>query len=158
MAIKNRLKVILAEKNISQNELAEGVGLSKSALSNIVSGRQNATLESAMDIARFLGEPIEKIFYKEKSRDEIKIILQDLLYRSDVLYNSYVNIQEEDVKTKTSDDLKRFFKIMILEFNKSFGVSMLSDLLNEETRLRDRINPLIREVIDEIKNDADIMN
>lgn len=64
MTIKNRLKVILAEKRISQNELAEQLEINRSTLFNIISSKQNCTLETALDIAKALNISVEDIFYK----------------------------------------------------------------------------------------------
>jgi len=40
MAVKNNLKVILAQKNIPQSKLVEDLDINKSTLSGIINGRQ----------------------------------------------------------------------------------------------------------------------
>jgi putative transcriptional regulator len=88
MAVKNRLKVILAEKNISQNELAEKISINRSTLSNIINGKQNSTLETALDLAEILKLHVDDIFYKEKSFDEIAFDdFKELINQMKSIYN-----------------------------------------------------------------------
>jgi len=112
--VKNRLKVIIAEKNMSQTELAEGIGISKTTLSNIVNMYQNATLSTALDIAKFLNTTVEKIFYKESeeflySVDEFEKMLNDFkqvyeLYQRGTLTEDVLRIVYQDKKTKFIDN------------------------------------------------------
>lgn len=67
MEIQSRLKVIFAERNIRQNVFAEKVGLSKSALSQLVTGKTTPTLEVAYRIAKELDLNVMEIWViKEK--------------------------------------------------------------------------------------------
>lgn len=64
--IKSRLKVILAERNISQQDLIKAMKypIANSTMSKIVNGTI-PKLETASDIARALGLKIEEIWIFE---------------------------------------------------------------------------------------------
>ena len=66
MAVKNRLKEILMEKGIKQIWLAEKVGVSKGNMSNIISNRQQTTIDVAFKIAEVLNMKIEEVFIYSK--------------------------------------------------------------------------------------------
>ena len=63
--LKCRLKVILAERNITQKWLREQIGLSASAMSQIVRGDSFPTLYTAIKIARALDECVEDIWIED---------------------------------------------------------------------------------------------
>ena len=48
LILKNRLKVARAEKNLSQGELAELVGVSRNTISSIETGQFNPTAKLAL--------------------------------------------------------------------------------------------------------------
>lgn len=52
------------EKKMSQNDLVKALNVSRQTVSSIENGRYNPSLDLAFAIAEALGEPIEKIFYK----------------------------------------------------------------------------------------------
>ncbi len=58
----SRLKVILAENDITIKELATATGLSRTNLSNIVNGKQRPQVDNAYLIADALGMHINKVF------------------------------------------------------------------------------------------------
>lgn len=60
-----RLKVIFAERNLRQNVFAESVGLSKSALNQLVNSKTNPTLEVAYKIAKELDLNVMEIWVME---------------------------------------------------------------------------------------------
>lgn len=62
MEIQSRLKVIFAERNIRQNVFAEKVGVSKTALNQLVNGSTLPTLKVAYRIAKELGLTVEGIW------------------------------------------------------------------------------------------------
>ncbi len=59
---RSRLKVILAEMDISQKELAAKTGLARNTISAIVNGERTPHIDSAHRIARALGVHINKLF------------------------------------------------------------------------------------------------
>lgn len=70
--MKNRIKLLSMEKGISQTRLAEKLDKSKATINNIISGRQDATLETAMALSKIFNEPIENIFYNTDDDNNIK--------------------------------------------------------------------------------------
>ena len=64
--ISNRLKVLRAEKNITQEELALAVGVTRVTINHIENGAYRPSLELAFQLSRFFGQTIEEIFRVEK--------------------------------------------------------------------------------------------
>jgi putative transcriptional regulator len=60
--VKNRLKVLRAERSWSQQELAEALGVSRQTIHALESGKYDPSLPLAFAIARLFGQPIEAIF------------------------------------------------------------------------------------------------
>jgi len=60
--VENRLKVLRAERNWSQAELAERLEISRQSVNAIETGRYDPSLPLAFRIARLFGAPIEAIF------------------------------------------------------------------------------------------------
>jgi len=60
--MKNRLKEIRAIRGISQEELADILGVSRQTISSLENGRYNPSILLAFKIARYFGMPIEDIF------------------------------------------------------------------------------------------------
>ncbi len=60
--MKNRLKVMRAERNWSQSDLAERLEVSRQSVNAIETGRYDPSLPLAFRIADLFGEPIEVIF------------------------------------------------------------------------------------------------
>lgn len=60
--MKNRLKVLRAERNWSQAELAERLDVSRQAVNAIETGKYDPSLPLAFKIARLFGFAIEEIF------------------------------------------------------------------------------------------------
>ncbi len=63
--MKNRLKVLRAERNWSQAELAQNLEISRQSVNAIETGRYDPSLPLAFRIAELFGEPIEKIFLRD---------------------------------------------------------------------------------------------
>ena len=61
-AMKNRLKVLRAERNWSQGDLAERLGVSRQSVNALETGKYAPSLPLAFKIARLFGMPIEQIF------------------------------------------------------------------------------------------------
>ncbi len=60
--MKNRLKVERAERNWSQQDIAERLGVSRQTVNAIETGKYDPSLPLAFRISRLLGKPIEAIF------------------------------------------------------------------------------------------------
>lgn len=64
--MKNRLKLLRAERNWSQNDLAELLEVSRQSVNAIETGRYDPSLPLAFRIAELFELPIEMIFVPEK--------------------------------------------------------------------------------------------
>lgn len=63
--MKNRLRVLRAERNWSQADLAEKLVVSRQSVNAIETGRFDPSLPLAFKLARLFDIPIEAIFYDE---------------------------------------------------------------------------------------------
>ncbi|HHV45895.1 MAG TPA: helix-turn-helix transcriptional regulator [Tissierellia bacterium] len=68
--MKNRLKEIRAIRGISQEELADILGVSRQTISSLENGRYNPSILLAFRIARYFGMAIEDIFIYEEEDDD----------------------------------------------------------------------------------------
>lgn len=66
--MKNRLKVLRAERDWSQADLAERLGVSRQTVNAIETGKYDASLELAFQIARLFEKRIEEIFSPEEKQ------------------------------------------------------------------------------------------
>ncbi|MCZ8193125.1 MAG: helix-turn-helix transcriptional regulator [Brevundimonas sp.] len=64
--MNNRLKVLRAELNWSQAELAERLGVSRQTVNALETGRYDPSLPLAFKIARVFEQPIESIFSEQE--------------------------------------------------------------------------------------------
>lgn len=62
--MNNRLKVLRAERDWSQQDLAERLGVSRQSVNAIEKGRYDPSLPLAFTIADLFGLPIEAIFLR----------------------------------------------------------------------------------------------
>ena len=60
--MKNRLKVARAEADLTQEELANRIGVSRQSINAIESGRYVPSTVLALKMARVFGKPVEEIF------------------------------------------------------------------------------------------------
>jgi putative transcriptional regulator len=63
--VKNRLKVLRAERDWSQADLAERLEVSRQTVNALETGKYDPSLPLAFKIARLFGQPIETIFQDE---------------------------------------------------------------------------------------------
>jgi putative transcriptional regulator len=61
-SMRNRLRVLRAEREWSQAELAERLGVSRQTVNAIETGKYDPSLPLAFDIAKLFGLRIEEIF------------------------------------------------------------------------------------------------
>lgn len=63
LILKNKLKEIRNEKNLSQKQLADLVGVSRNTISSIETGQYSPTAKLALTLAIALDKKFEDIFY-----------------------------------------------------------------------------------------------
>jgi putative transcriptional regulator len=63
--MKNRLRVLRAEKNLTQAQLAEIVGVSRQAIIAVENGKYDPALPLAFKLARAFGKTVEVVFVWE---------------------------------------------------------------------------------------------
>ena len=60
--MKNRLKVLRAERDWNQQDLADALGVSRQSVNAIETGKYDPSLPLAFKISRLFDLPIEQIF------------------------------------------------------------------------------------------------
>ncbi len=63
--MKSRLKVLRAERDWSQADLAERLGVSRQTVNAIETGKYDPSLELAFAISKLFALPIEALFFPE---------------------------------------------------------------------------------------------
>lgn len=63
--MKNRLKVLRAERDWSQQDLADALAVSRQSVNAIETGKYDPSLPLAFRIADLFGMPIEQIFLRD---------------------------------------------------------------------------------------------
>lgn len=63
--MKNNLKVLRAIKNISQEELANQIGVSRQTINAMEKGKYVPSTLLALKLARYFEKPVEEIFELE---------------------------------------------------------------------------------------------
>lgn len=67
--MKNRLKVLRAERDWSQADLADRLSVSRQTVNAIETGKYSPSLELAFEIAELFGLRIEEIFLRQPNPD-----------------------------------------------------------------------------------------
>lgn len=62
MLLKNRMRVLRAEKEITQKELADEIGVSRQTVNSIEKGKFNPSVITALKLAGFFGVDVEAVF------------------------------------------------------------------------------------------------
>ncbi len=65
--MKNRLRVLRAEHEWTQEELAQRAGVSRQAINAIETEKYDPSLPLAIKVARLFGKPVEEIFLIDES-------------------------------------------------------------------------------------------
>lgn len=63
MSLKTRIRELRARDRLSQEELAQKVGVRRETIGNLENGRYNPSLKLAMDIAKVFNTTVEDIFF-----------------------------------------------------------------------------------------------
>lgn len=66
--MKNNLEMLRKEKNISQEELANILEVSRQTISSLENGRYSPSIQLAFKISIYFNLPIEKIFIYEEEK------------------------------------------------------------------------------------------
>jgi putative transcriptional regulator len=61
--MRNRLKVLRAERDWTQEELGRRLGVSRQAVNAIETGKYDPSLPLALKIGRLFEQPVEAIFF-----------------------------------------------------------------------------------------------
>jgi len=67
MSVKNDLKVYRAKHDLTQEELAIEMGVSRQTINAVETGKYNPSLELALKLADRFDVPIEEIFWLTES-------------------------------------------------------------------------------------------
>lgn len=69
---KTKIKVLRAEKNITQEKLAQDIGVSRGTILEIERGTFNPSLKLAFRISDYFGKKVDEVFEvnKEESQNE----------------------------------------------------------------------------------------
>ena len=65
--MKNRLKVARAELDLTQEDLAKSIGVSRQTINAVESGRYVPSTVLALKMAQVFGKPVEEIFMLEET-------------------------------------------------------------------------------------------
>jgi putative transcriptional regulator len=68
--VKNRLKVLRAERDWSQATLAEVLGVSRQTINAIETGKYDPSLPLALKMGRLFEQPVEAIFVLDEQPEE----------------------------------------------------------------------------------------
>ena len=63
--LKTKIRELRAEKNMTQEELADFVGVRRETIVRLEKGLYNPSLKLAIDIAKTFNMPVENIFFFE---------------------------------------------------------------------------------------------
>lgn len=72
MKLENNLRVLRAKKNITQEELAEAIGVSRQTINAIELGKFNPSVLTALKLAKFFETPVEEVFFISGEGDHEK--------------------------------------------------------------------------------------
>ncbi|BDF69744.1 transcriptional regulator [Oscillospiraceae bacterium] len=66
--MKNRISELRRTRRVTQEELAEAVGVTRQTIISLENGRYNASLQLAHRLARYFGMSIEELFLFEEEQ------------------------------------------------------------------------------------------
>lgn len=61
--MKNRVKELRKQLKLTQDELAQELGVTRQTINAIENNKYNPTLELAIKMAKFLDAPVEQLFF-----------------------------------------------------------------------------------------------
>lgn len=117
--MKNRLKEIRQEKNLSQTDIAKALGVTRQAISLYEKGDRELKLETWQKLADFFNVPVDYLLGISKDRSTLTI--DDL------------NPEEQDAYERITDMLSQEYPQTRPEFNWSkIGQLLINSDLTEE--------------------------
>ena len=69
--MKNRIRELRKKRNITQEELASALEVTRQTVISLENGKYNASLQLAYRIAKYFNEVIENVFIFEEGKDEL---------------------------------------------------------------------------------------
>ena len=63
-----RLKSARAAKDLSQQQLADAVGVSRQTINSIEKGEYNPTIRLCLSICRVLGKTLDELFWEDEAQ------------------------------------------------------------------------------------------
>ena len=72
LKVANKLRLLRAEKNVTQEELAGKVGVTRVTINCIENNVYLHSLELALKISRFFARNVEEVFIVEENSEQIK--------------------------------------------------------------------------------------
>jgi putative transcriptional regulator len=67
--VRNDLRLMRADRGISQAELAQAMGVSRQTINSIETDRYTPSLPLAIALARYFKRPVEEIFHVDHEAD-----------------------------------------------------------------------------------------
>lgn len=61
--MRNDVRVLRAEKGLSQADLGVVLGVSRQTVNAIETGKYSPSLQLAIKLARYFGQPVEEVFH-----------------------------------------------------------------------------------------------
>ena len=68
--LENKIKIARIQVNLTQQQLAEKIGVTRQTISLIEKGKYNPTLKLCLDICYTVNKTLDEIFWIEKESDE----------------------------------------------------------------------------------------
>ncbi|WP_040209103.1 helix-turn-helix transcriptional regulator [Neobacillus jeddahensis] len=68
--MENKVKVARIQINLTQQQLAEKIGVTRQTISLIEKGKYNPTLKLCLDICYSVNKTLDELFWIEKEREE----------------------------------------------------------------------------------------
>jgi len=69
LRVENRLRVARAERNLSQEDLARLVGVTRQTISSIETGQYCPSTLLALTLSQYFGKPVEDLFFLKETTD-----------------------------------------------------------------------------------------
>lgn len=67
VCLNNRIKELRKQQNVTQEDLASAVGVTRQTIISLENGKYNASLQLAFKIAKYFNTDIERIFIFEEN-------------------------------------------------------------------------------------------
>lgn len=67
--VRNKVKIARVQVDLTQQQLAEKIGVTRQTISLIEKGKYNPTLKLCLDICYTVGKTLDEIFWVEREND-----------------------------------------------------------------------------------------